>query len=113
MNKFRFQGGGSAFKSFSQSASAISSPNVLTNAQQKSIDRHNRKLGISPVPFGPQQFIGPMPMPPMQGPMLPSTAASIRRAKARTLPSQGGDFGFGLAGDPIAKSIRRNKEKQI
>ena len=43
MNKFRFQGGGSAFKSFSQKADKIPSPNVLTVSQQKSIDRHNRK----------------------------------------------------------------------
>ena len=43
MNKFRFQGGGSAFKSFSEKADKIPSPNVLTVAQQKSIDRHNRK----------------------------------------------------------------------
>ena len=43
MNKFRFQGGGSAFKTFSQKADQIPSPNVLTVAQQKSIDRKNRK----------------------------------------------------------------------
>ena len=43
MSKFRFQGGGSAFKSFSQKADKIPSPNVLTVSQQKSIDRHNRK----------------------------------------------------------------------
>jgi len=43
MNKFRFQGGSSAFKSFSQKADKIPSPNVLTVSQQKSIDRHNRK----------------------------------------------------------------------
>ena len=43
MNRFRFQGGGSAFKSFSEKADKIPSPNVLTVAQQKSIDRHNRK----------------------------------------------------------------------
>ena len=61
LRKFRFQGGGSAFKSFSQSASQITSPNVLTTAQQKSIDRQNRKKGRTPIPFGPQQFIGPLP----------------------------------------------------
>ena len=43
MNRFRFQGGGSAFKTFSQKADQIPSPNVLTVAQQKSIDRKNRK----------------------------------------------------------------------
>ena len=43
MNKFRFQGGNSGFKSFSQKADKIQSPNVLTVSQQKSIDRHNRK----------------------------------------------------------------------
>ena len=43
MNKFRFQGGGSAFKSFSEKADKIPSSNVLTVAQQKSIDRHSRK----------------------------------------------------------------------
>ncbi len=123
MNRFRFQGGGSGFKSFSQSASAISSPNVLTNAQQKSIARKQKRLGqtlrgqsvplTSPIFPGYSSPIGPMPMPPMQGPILPSAAASMRREQARAFPKERGDFGFGLAGDPIAKSIRRNKEKQF
>ena len=107
----------SGFAQFSRSASQVSSPTTFDTATQKSIDRNRRKqnriAGRTSVLFGPQPFIGPMPMLPMQGPILPSAAASIRRAQARTLPSQGGDFGFGLAGDPIAKSIRRNKEKQF
>ena len=107
----------SGFAQFSRSASQVSSPTAFDTATQKSIDRNRRKqnriAGRTSVPFGPQPFIGPMPMLPMQGPILPSAAASIRRAQARTLPSQGGDFGFGLAGDPIAKSIRRNKQKQF
>ena len=67
----------------------------------------------SPVFRGYSSPIGPMPMPPMQGPILPSAAASMRREQARAFPRERGDFGFGLAGDPIAKSIRRNKEKQF
>ena len=108
---------GSNFAQFSRGASQIGSPTVFDTATQKSIDRNrrnqNRIAGRSPVPFGPQQFIGPMPMLPMQGPMLPSEAASMRRAEARQLPRQRSDFGFGSAGDPIAKSIRRNKERQF
>jgi len=108
---------GSNFAQFSRDASQVASPTVFDTATQKSIERNrrnmNKRLGRSPVPFGPQQFIGPMPMLPMQGPMLPSEAASLRRAEARQLPRQRGDFGFGSAGDPIAKSIRRNKEKQF
>jgi len=67
----------------------------------------------SAVSRGYSSPIGPMPMPPMQGPILPSAAASMRREQARAFPKERGDFGFGLAGDPIAKSIRRNKEKQF
>ena len=108
---------GSNFAQFSRGASQVASPTVFDTATQKSIERNrrnmNKRLGRTPVPFGPQQFIGPMPMLPMQGPMLPSEAASLRRAEARQLPRQRGDFGFGSAGDPIAKSIRRNKERQF
>jgi len=67
----------------------------------------------SAVSRGYSSPIGPMPMPSMQGPILPSAAASMRREQARAFPRERGDFGFGLAGDPIAKSIRRNKEKQF
>ena len=131
MSKFRFQGGGSGFKSFSQSASQIKSPNVLTTAQQKSINRHNKKFGILPSVFGPQQFIGPMPMQgplpmqgpmfgPMQGPMpmqgplqmmtVDNNPRILRNIAASQAGRQGSNFGFGLAGDPIAKSIRRNRQ---
>ena len=68
----------SGFAQFSRGASQISSPAVFDTATQKSIDRNkrnqNRIAGRTPVPFGPQPFIGPLPMQgpmfgPMQGPM--------------------------------------------
>ena len=109
MNKFRFQGGASAFKSFSQRADQITSPNVLTNAQQKSIDRQNRKRGITPTPFGPQQFIGPLPMQgpmfgPMQGPMPMMTVNNNPRILRNLAASQAGRGGTGFGG--FSESIR-------
>ena len=68
----------SGFAQFSRGASQVSSPTVFDTATQKSIDRNrrnqNRIAGRSSVPFGPQPFIGPLPMQgpmfgPMQGPM--------------------------------------------
>jgi len=68
----------SGFAQFSRVASQVSSPTVFDTATQKSIDRNrrnqNRIAGRSSVPFGPQPFIGPLPMQgpmfgPMQGPM--------------------------------------------
>ena len=130
LRKFRFQGGGSAFKSFSQSASQITSPNVLTTAQQKSIDRQNRKKGRTPIPFGPQQFIGPLPMQgpmfgPMQGPnpmmtvnnnprILRNLAASqaSREASAfRIRPGTQFERPIGPALSPVMKSINRHAKK--
>jgi len=61
----------SGFAQFSRGASQVSSPTVFDTASQKSIDRNrrnqNRIAGRSSVPFGPQPFIGPLPM---QGPMF-------------------------------------------
>ena len=62
---------GSNFAQFSRGASQIGSPTTFNTATQKSIDRNrrnqNRISGRNSVPFGPQQFIGPLPM---QGPMF-------------------------------------------
>ena len=132
LNKFRFQGGGSAFKSFSQRADQITSPNVFTTAQQKSIDRQNRKRGITPTPFGPQQFIGPLPMQgpmfgPMQGPMPMMTVDNNPRILRNLAASQAGRGGTGFGGfseairgggffptknlDAVTKSINRHAKK--
>ena len=130
MNKFRFQGGGSAFKSFSQSASQIQSPNVFTTAQQKSIDRQNRKQGRTPVPFGPQQFIGPLPMQgpmfgPMQGPNpmmtvnnnprilrnLEASRASREASAFRIRPGTQFERPIGPALSAVMKSINRHAKK--
>ena len=132
LRKFRFQGGGSAFKSFSQSASQITSPNVLTTAQQKSIDRQNRKRGRTAVPFGPQQFIGPLPMQgpmfgPMQGPNPMMTVDNNPRILKNIAASQLGRSGTGFGGfseairgggffptkklDAVTKSIDRHAKK--
>ena len=130
MNKFRFQGGGSAFKSFSQRADQITSPNVLTNAQQKSIDRHNRRRGITPIPFGPQQFIGPLPMQgpmygPMQGPMPMMTVNNnpriLRNLEASRMSREASGFGIrpgtgyerpiGPAFSAVMKSQLRHQKK--
>ena len=65
-------------------------------------------------PIGPQPMQGPMPM---QGPLQMMTVDNnpriLRNITASQAARQGSNFGFGLAGDPIAKSIRRNKEKQF
>ena len=65
-------------------------------------------------PIGPQPMQGPMPM---QGPLQMMTVDNNPRILRNIAASQAGrqesNFGFGLAGDPIAKSIRRNKEKQF
>ena len=65
-------------------------------------------------PIGPQPMQGPMPM---QGPLQMMTVDNnpriLRNIAASQAGRQGSNFGFGLAGDPIAKSIRRNKEKQF
>ena len=132
LRKFRFQGGGSAFKTFSQSASQITSPNVLTTAQQKSIDRQNRKRGRTPIPFGPQQFIGPSPMQgpmfgPMQGPNPMMTVNNNPRILRNIAASQLGRSGTGFGGfseairgggffptkklDAVTKSIDRHAKK--
>ena len=65
-------------------------------------------------PIGPQPMQGPMPM---QGPLQMLTVDNnpriLRNIAASQAGRQGSNFGFGSAGDPIAKSIRRNKEKQF
>ena len=57
---------------------------------------------------------GPMAM---QGPLQMMTVDNnpriLRNIAASQAGRQGSNFGFGSAGDPIAKSIRRNKEKQF
>ena len=125
MNKFRFQGGNTRFKSFSQSANQIQSPNVFTTAQQKSIDRQNRKQGRTPVPFGPQQFIGPLPMQgpmfgPMQGPnpmMTVNNNPRILRNLAASRASREAS-GFGIRPGtqyerPIGPAFSANLKSQL
>ena len=116
MNKFRFQGGGSAFKSFSQRADQITSPNVLTNAQQKSIDRQNRKRGITPTPFGAQ----PMVNQPFEAVSLTSPQAIrdriinrratnfARTGTASSFPKSEGFLAFSKSADKIAAGVKAN-----
>ena len=53
---------------------------------------------------------------PMQGPMPMMTVNNnpriLRNIAASQAARQDTNFGFGLAGDPIAKSIRRNQQKR-
>jgi len=89
----------SGFAQFSRGASQVSSPTVFDTASQKSIDRNrrnqNRIAGRSSVPFGPQPFIGPLPMQgpmfgPMQGPMAgPKQMLGPGNFKGRILANLG------------------------
>jgi hypothetical protein len=116
MNKFRFQGGGSAFKSFSQRANQITSPNVLTNAQQKSIDRQNRKRGITPTPFGPQPMVNqPFPAVSLTSPQAIRDRIINRRATnfartgtASSFPRSEGFLAFSKSADKIAAGVKQN-----
>ena len=64
-------------------------------------------------PIGPQPMQGPMPM---QGPLPMMTVNNnpriLRNIAASQAARQDTNFGFGLAGDPVAKSIRRNQQKR-
>ena len=116
MNKFRFQGGGSAFKSFSQRADQITSPNVLTVAQQKAIDRNNRKRGITATPFGAQ----PMVNQPFEAVSLTSPQAIrdriinrratnfARTGTASSFPRSEGFLAFSKSADKIAAGVKQN-----
>ena len=103
----------SGFAQFSRSASQVSSPTVFDSATQKSIDRNrrnqNRISGRTPVPFGPQPFIGPLPMQgpmfgPMQGPMPMMTVNNNPRILRNLAASQAGRGGTGFGG--FSESIR-------
>tara|TARA_R100000278_G_scaffold3423_1_gene6202 strand:- start:473 stop:2827 length:2355 start_codon:yes stop_codon:yes gene_type:complete len=103
----------SGFAQFSRSASQISGSTTFDTATQKSIDRNrrnqNRIAGRSPVPFGPQQFIGPLPMQgpmygPMQGPMPMMTVNNNPRILRNLAASQAGRGGTGFGG--FSESIR-------
>ena len=65
-------------------------------------------------PIGPMPIQGPMPM---QGPLQMMTVDNnpriLRNIAASQAARQGSNFGFGSAGDPIAKSIRRNKQREF
>jgi len=127
---------GSNFAQFSRSASQISGPTVFDTATQKSIDRNrrnqNRRAGRSSVPFGPQQFIGPLPMQgpmfgPMQGPMPMMTVNNNPRILRNIAASQVARGGTGFRGfsesirgggffpakklDAVTKSINRHAKK--
>ena len=116
MNKFRFRGGGSAFKSFSQRADQITSPNVLTVAQQKAIDRNNRKRGITATPFGAQ----PMVNQPFEAVSLTSPQAIrdriinrratnfARTGTASSFPRSEGFLAFSKSADKIAAGVKQN-----
>ncbi len=97
----------SGFAQFSRSASQVSSPAVFDTATQKSIDRNrrnqNRIAGRTPVPFGPQPFIGPLPMQgpmfgPMQGPMPMMTVNNnpriLRNLEASRMSREASGFGI-------------------
>jgi len=104
MNKFRFQGGGSPFKSFSQRADQITSPNVLTVAQQKAIDRNNRKRGITTTPFGPQQMVN-----------QPFEAVSLTSPQAirdRIINRRAARFAATGTASSFPKSVREESEKR-
>ena len=124
----------SPFAQFSRSASQVSGPTVFDTTTQKSIDRNRRNrdriAGRSPVPYGPQQFIGPLPMQgpmygPMQGPnpmltvdnnprILRNLAASqvSREASAfKIRPGTGYDRPIGPAFSAVMKSQLRHQKK--
>ena len=97
----------SGFAQFSRGASQVSSPAVFDTATQKSIDRNrrnqNRIAGRTPVPFGPQPFIGPLPMQgprfgPMQGPMPMMTVNNnpriLRNLEASRMSREASGFGI-------------------
>ena len=125
---------GSNFAQFSRGASQISGPTVFNTATQKSIDRNrrnqNRRAGRNPVPFGPQQFIGPLPMQgpmfgPMQGPMPMMTVNNnpriLRNLEASRISREASGFGIrpgtqyerpiGPAFSAVMKSQLRHQKK--
>ena len=125
---------GSNFAQFSRGASQISGPTVFNTATQKSIDRNrrnqNRRAGRNPVPFGPQQFIGPLPMQgpmfgPMQGPMPMITVDNnpriLRNLEASRISREASGFGIrpgtqyerpiGPAFSAVMKSQLRHQKK--
>ena len=125
---------GSNFAQFSRGASQISGPTVFDTATQKSIDRNrrnqNRRAGRTPVPFGPQPFIGPLPMQgpmfgPMQGPMPMMTVDNnpriLRNLEASRISREASGFGIrpgtqyerpiGPAFSAVMKSQLRHQKK--
>ena len=125
---------GSNFAQFSRGASQISGPTVFDTATQKSIDRNrrnqDRRAGRSSVPFGPQQFIGPLPMQgpmygPMQGPMPMMTVNNnpriLRNLEASRMSREASGFGIrpgtqyerpiGPAFSAVMKSQLRHQKK--
>ena len=103
----------SPFAQFSRSASQVSGPTVFDTTTQKSIDRNRRNrdriAGRSPVPYGPQQFIGPLPMQgpmygPMQGPMPMISVNNNPRILRNLASSQAGRSGTGFGG--FSEAIR-------
>ena len=125
---------GSNFAQFSRGASQISGPTVFNTATQKSIDRNrrnqNRRAGRNPVPFGPQQFIGPLPMQgpmfgPMQGPNPMMTVDNnpriLRNLEASRVSREASRFGIrpgtqyerpiGPAFSAVMKSQLRHQKK--
>ena len=125
---------GSNFAQFSRGASQISGPTVFDTATQKSIDRNrrnqNRRAGRNPVPFGPQPFIGPLPMQgpmfgPMQGPMPMITVDNnpriLRNLEASRISREASGFGIrpgtqyerpiGPAFSAVMKSQLRHQKK--
>ena len=124
----------SGFAQFSRSASQVSSPTVFNTGTQKSIDRNrrnqNRRAGRNPVPFGPQPFIGPLPMQgpmfgPMQGPMPMMTVDNnpriLRNLEASRISREASGFGIrpgtqyerpiGPAFSAVMKSQLRHQKK--
>ena len=124
----------SGFAQFSRGASQVSSPTVFDTATQKSIDRNrrnqNRITGRTPVPFGPQPFIGPLPMQgpmfgPMQGPMPMMTVNNnpriLRNLEASRISREASGFGIrpgtqyerpiGPAFSAVMKSQLRHQKK--
>ena len=68
---------------------------------QKLAERGIRPATVSSTPFGP------MPMMTVNNnPRIMRNIAASQAARQDT------NFGFGLAGDPVAKSIRRNQQKR-
>jgi hypothetical protein len=124
----------SGFAQFSRGASQVSSPTVFDTASQKSIDRNrrnqNRIAGRSSVPFGPQPFIGPLPMQgpmfgPMQGPNPMMTVNNnpriLRNLEASRISREASGFGIrpgtqydrpiGPAFSAVMKSQLRHQKK--